>query len=332
MATLRASDDLFERSTMPFGEHLEQLRAALVKSSLWLALGTSIGFYFSEYLVDRMAAPFRQQLREYHVDRFAINFQRVTGTQPPKFFSDFMRHQQVIPRSGYVLTGSGLDEPLDFESTGQSPKHQWLAALAEGKVSGLKRQVWLEPIPDNLTSIGIFEGFFVYFQASLVVGVTVALPGMFWHVWSFVAAGLYPHERRYVYRLLPLSVGLFVAGAAVAYFVMIDLLIGEMLQYNLGLDIEIQPRLKDCFSLAMWMPLVFGLCFQLPLVMVVLVALQLVTPQTFLAQQRIALLAITLLSMVLTPADPYTFLGLMIPLVMLYYVGVALCWKGPRAR
>ncbi len=155
---------------------------------------------------------------------------------------------------------------------------------------------------------------------------------MFWHVWSFVAAGLYPHERRYVYRLLPLSVGLFVAGAAVAYFVMIDLLIGEMLQYNLGLDIEIQPRLKDCFSLAMWMPLVFGLCFQLPLVMVVLVALQLVTPQTFLAQQRIALLAITLLSMVLTPADPYTFLGLMIPLVMLYYVGVALCWKGPRAR
>ncbi len=105
---------------------------------------------------------------------------------------------------------------------------------------------------------------------------------MFWHVWSFVAAGLYRHERRKVYQMLPLSIVLFIFGAALAYFVMIDLLIAVMLPYNSDLGIEIQPRLKDCFSVALWLPLIFGLCFQLPLVMWVLSMLGIATAQDFL--------------------------------------------------
>ncbi len=324
MVSLRMTDDLFERHTMSFGEHLEQLRAALVKACLWLAVGTAIGLYFSEHVVQWMSEPFRQQLRQYHVDRMAVTFQQAIGTRPPDYFLEFLERQQVIPRSGYVLEAPELNSSMDFREAAASPRHAWLQWLADGHITNLRRHVWLEPIPDSLNSFGIFEGFFIYLQASLIVGVVLALPGMFWHLWNFIAAGLYPHERRKVYTLLPMAIVLFIAGASLAYFVMIDLLIEVMLRYNVGLGIEIQPRIKDCFSLAMWMPLIFGLSFQLPMAMMILSMLELVSTQAYIEHQKLALLAITLVSMLLTPADPYTFIGLMIPLGLLYYVGIAL--------
>lgn len=325
MATTRVTDDLFERNTMSFGEHLEQLRMALAKAGLWLAIGTAIGLYYSEPVVQWISAPFREQLRQYHINRVAGAYRSVFRTEPPAFFLEFMHKQQVVPRSGFVLDAAEFDRSLSFSEAGDSTRDAWMQSLADEKIPNLKRQVWLEPIPDNLNSFGIFEGFAIYLQASLIVGITLGLPGMFWHLWNFIAAGLYPYERRKVYKFLPLSVVLFLAGASLAYFVMIELLVQVMLQYNVGLGVEIQPRLKDCFSLAMWLPLIFGLCFQLPLAMMVLAALGLVSAETFIVHQKVAILAITLVSMLLTPADPYTFIGLLIPLALLYYVGIGLC-------
>lgn len=325
MVTLHTPDDLFQRSSMSFGEHLEQLRLTLMKACLWLAAGTAIGLYFSEPVVQWMSEPFRTQLRQYHLDRLSRAFKSAVGTEPRGDLMALLHKRHLIPREGFVLECEPLNRSLDFSTAAELPREDWLETLTAERSITLKRQVRLEPIADNLNSFGLFEGFFIYLQASLIVGVAIALPGMFWHLWSFIAAGLYPHERRKVYQLLPLSVVLFIAGAALAYFVMIDLLVKVMLQYNVSLGVEIQPRLKDCFSLAMWLPLLFGLCFQLPLAMMILATLQLVTAQHFLAHQKIALLAITLISMILTPADPYTFIGLLIPLTILYYVGIVLC-------
>ena len=58
----------------------------------------------------------------------------------------------------------------------------------------------------------------IYLKASLLVGVVLASPWVFYQIWQFVAAGLYPHERRYVHIFLPMSLVLFLAGAAIAYF------------------------------------------------------------------------------------------------------------------
>lgn len=319
------TDDLFERNTMSFGEHLEELRTALVKACLWLALGTSIGLYYSEQLVQWMSAPFRQQLRQYRIDKATDAFRTSLNAEPPKFFLDFMLKQQVVPRAGFVMDTPDLNRSLSLAEAAESSREAWMQLLAGGAVPNLKRQVWLEPIPDSLSSFGIFEGFYIYLQASLIVGITLGLPGIFWHLWNFVAAGLYAHERRKVYKFLPLGVMLFLAGASLAYFVMIELLVRVMLQYNIGMGVEVQPRLTDCFSLAMWLPLIFGLCFQLPLAMMILTTLGLVSAQSFIAHQRVAVLIITFVSMLLTPADPYTFVGLLIPLALLYYVGIALC-------
>jgi sec-independent protein translocase protein TatC len=76
----------------------------------------------------------------------------------------------------------------------------------------------------------------------------------------------------------------------------------------------------------------FGLSFQLPLVMVVLDRISLVPARLFREQRRWAILIIAFISMVLTPADPVSMLSMMIPLLILYEVGLVLCGRGSSAR
>jgi sec-independent protein translocase protein TatC len=83
-------------------------------------------------------------------------------------------------------------------------------------------------------------------------------------------------------------------------------------------------------SFALFLPLGFGIAFQLPIVMLGLHRFGIVSVKTFLAQWRIAVLAIAFLSMLLTPADIYSMLGLFIPLVALYFFGIILCKYMPQ--
>src|SRR5207244_5641711 len=66
--------------------------------------------------------------------------------------------------------------------------------------------------PRELTTLSAQEAMFVYFKVSIIAGLVIASPWVFWQIWSFIAAGLYPNEKRYVHVYLPVSVGLFVAG------------------------------------------------------------------------------------------------------------------------
>ncbi len=327
----RMTDDLFERSTMSFGEHLEQLRVTLLKAFCWLAVGTLVGLYFSDQVVQIIARPFRAQLRQYQLDKLSRSFERANQIAPAPLMLEWMSRHQVVPKRSYQvdIPEFGTWRPLKDESPADDL--DWLRLLSAQPELQIKEQVTFETMATNLNSFGIFDSFFIYLQASFAVGVTLGLPGMCWHLWQFIAAGLYPQERRSVVVLIPLASLLFLSGAALAYFVILELVLEVMFNYSTGLDIDLQPRLKDCFSFALWLPVLFGLAFQLPLVMLVLSWLKLASAGFYIEHQRMAILAISLLSMVLTPADPYTFMGLLLPLLLLYYCGIALCRIRPVA-
>jgi sec-independent protein translocase protein TatC len=84
-------------------------------------------------------------------------------------------------------------------------------------------------------------------------------------------------------------------------------------------------------SFALLLPLGFGVAFQLPLVMLVIERLGIITVQTYLSQWRIAILAIAFISMILTPADMASMIGMSVPLVGLYFLGIAMCHYLPRS-
>jgi sec-independent protein translocase protein TatC len=162
-------------------------------------------------------------------------------------------------------------------------------------------------------------------KASLVVGAMLASPLIFYFLWQFVAAGLYGHERNYVYVFLPLSLGLFFAGAALAFFVAIDYVMDFLFWFNAQMGVNPTPQISEWMSFILVLPLGFGISFQLPLVMLFLERVGIFSIQDYLQKWRVAVLAISVISMFLTPADPGSMLLMAVPLVILYFGGIGLC-------
>jgi sec-independent protein translocase protein TatC len=103
-----------------------------------------------------------------------------------------------------------------------------------------------------------------------------------------------------------------------------------LLQFNKSLQIQPQIRLSEWISFASILPIMFGISFQLPLVMLFLDRISIFNVDTYREQRRMAILVIAILSAILTPADPVSMLLMLIPMVFLYELGIRLCVWMPR--
>jgi sec-independent protein translocase protein TatC len=179
-------------------------------------------------------------------------------------------------------------------------------------------------------SLGVPEGFMIWLKASFITGFVIASPWVFYQLWMFVAAGLYPHEKKYVYIFLPFSLLLFLGGVYLALFWVFQPVLDFLFSNNAELGIDPDPRIGEWLSFFLMLPLGFGVAFQLPLVMLFMERIGIFTVNSYLAKWKIAVLSIVVLACVLTPADPVSFLFLGIPLLGLYFLGIAMCWFWPR--
>jgi sec-independent protein translocase protein TatC len=170
----------------------------------------------------------------------------------------------------------------------------------------------------------------VYFKVSLLCGVVLASPWIAYQIWAFIAAGMYPHERRYVYKYLPFSVGLFLAGVFLCQFVVVPGAVKALLGFNTWIDSDPDLRLNEWLSFAIILPLVFGLSFQTPLVMVFFNRLGVFGWQDYWSKWRYALFIIAVTAALLTPTpDAVTMMYLFAPMFGLYCVGVLICKHFP---
>ncbi len=192
-------------------------------------------------------------------------------------------------------------------------------------------QLW-KPAEVNPQSLTAPEVFMIWVKAGVITGLFIASPWLFYQIWVFVAAGLYKHEQRYVYIYLPFSLTLFFSGAALSFFFVFKPVLSFLFEFNAGMGIEPQPRIGDWLSFVMFLPLGFGIAFQLPLVMLMLNRIGLFELQSYLNKWRVAILVIFVVSMFLTPADPISLILLAIPLSFLYFLGIGLCKWMPRGR
>jgi sec-independent protein translocase protein TatC len=313
---------------MTFGEHLEELRIALAKASIWLGVGLLIGLPMASSVVRYMQGPLEASLEKFYRKQSesemakALNLDSVSQD-----LSEWMKEKKVASQMMWV-------DPRRLRHQDSSDAEILRNADSEGLPDPVKlMQLRLfVPIDANTEALGLQEPFMIWLKAALVVAVVVASPGIFFHLWQFIAAGLYPHERRYVYFFLPVSLLLFWAGAALAFFVIFRLVIDFLLEFNSSMGIGASPRLTDYMSFALFLPLGFGISFQLPLVMLVLERLGLVSVQTYLSQWRVAILVIAFISMILTPAEISSMVGMAVPLIALYFLGIAMCHYLPRSN
>jgi sec-independent protein translocase protein TatC len=195
--------------------------------------------------------------------------------------------------------------------------------------------IWRQAKDDprvSAQSLNAHEAFMIYLKASLLVGAVLASPWIFYQIWIFVAAGLYPHEKRYVNIYLPFSIGLFLLGVSVAFFFVFEPVLDFLFTFNRYLDISPAPRITEWLGFVLMLPLGFGIAFQLPLVMLFLERIGIMTVKAYLSYWRVAILVIFVIAAILTPPDPWSMSLLAFPLSLLYFGGILLCKLMPKGR
>ena len=221
-----------------------------------------------------------------------------------------------------------------FQQSGASPNAAAPgAAIPTPSTEKLQELLLWRPIENDprtrTKSLSGQEPFMIWMKAALIAGLCIASPWVFYQLWMFVAAGLYPTERKYVHIFLPFSIGLFLFGVVCSTFVFPPIL-KFFLSFNRSMGIEPEPRITEWLSFVLFLPLGFGLTFQLPLVMLFLERIGVMTVRGYLKQWRIAVLVIWIIAAIVTPGDPYSIFLLGLPMTLLFFGGVLLCHWWPR--
>lgn len=196
--------------------------------------------------------------------------------------------------------------------------------VTELDVIGLLKRPITPLVPDGmLLFTSPTEPMTVTLKLSFVVGLILALPIIVYHVWAFLSPALFDREKKVVVPALAGGFVLFLLGVAMAYFLVLPL----GLRFLLGFQTQaLSPiiTIGEYLRFATRLILAFGVIFELPLVLLLLAFLGLITADTLRRFRRHAIVAVSVLSAILTPADVGTMLMMMGPLVLLYEFSILL--------
>ncbi|MEN6350485.1 MAG: twin-arginine translocase subunit TatC [Syntrophomonas sp.] len=180
----------------------------------------------------------------------------------------------------------------------------------------------LRLLDQRLIVTGVTEAFFVKLLLSFYAGFVLAFPIVVWSVWRFFKPALYPHERKYVYILLPVSVFLFTAGVLFSYFGILPLVL-KFFIYIAGANLETMFKVDQYVSFVTAFTLPFGLVFELPVVVYFLTKFGIVKAEMLAKNRKYALLIIVVLAAALTPGpDPFSQMMMAGPVYLLYEISI----------
>lgn len=178
------------------------------------------------------------------------------------------------------------------------------------------------------------EPVLVKLQVSAVTGVVIALPILLWQIWSFIMPGLKKNERKYLYMIVPASVVLFLGGAAFVYFGVLPICL-KFLLFAGGNAVDYTPFLtkSSYLKFILTFMLTFGVVFQLPVVLILLMRLGFLSPKTLAKYRKWAFFAIILITVLLSPTPDLPSQFLMAgPMYLLYELSIWIGYLITRER
>ena len=176
------------------------------------------------------------------------------------------------------------------------------------------------------------DPFQITLSAAVAIGVVLALPVIVYQVWAFLAPALYQHEKKLVIPVIFGAIALFLAGVSLSFFVVLPLAVSWLMGFQTA---SLTPMITagDYFDFAVSMSLAFGLCFELPIVILALALLGIVNPAMLNRFRRHAIAACVVVGAFLTPGDLiWTTVAMAVPLYFLYEISVLLTYVIYRRR
>lgn len=366
-------DDIFDKTRMSFGDHIEELRARMIRALLWLVLFLVLGFVLDAVgqavgnpnigvgkpMLTIITDPVETQVRDFYdrrtdrafqeklknFDQEAIQQQRLNDIKAKLYDADGNRigdYSNLTGEERELILGQSEEMPVvlpveAFTGVFGPPK--------EGAPKEIVTKMRVYPAHLNylsskgqtllgakqyLSTLSVQEGFVVYFKVSIICGLVLGSPMILYQFWAFVGAGLYPHEKRYVSVFFWPSLLLFLGGVLLCQFLVLPGAVKALLKFNEFLGFDPDIRLREWLSLALVLPLVFGLSFQTPVVMIFLNRIGMFTAEDYLRKWRYACFIIAILAALLTPTpDIITMLYMFIPMFGLYLAGIVFCYYFP---
>lgn len=190
---------------------------------------------------------------------------------------------------------------------------------------------------NRLIYTGLTEAFFTYLKVAFFSGAFITFPVILIQVWIFMAPGLYRNERAAFLPFLVATPVLFFLGAACVYYLVLPIAWDYFLSFQVSADeavlpIQLEARVSEYLDLIMTMVFAFGLCFQLPVILMLFAHAGFVTAEWLAAQRKYMIIVIFIVAAILTPPDVISQILLAVPMMILYEISILMIRKGVKRR
>jgi sec-independent protein translocase protein TatC len=339
----------------PFLDHLEDLRVMITRIVITLVVSMVICFTFQKQLMEVLRRPVEQ----VWITQLEAKLPQSTGTAPRPLDVEAWEKAKTLERAAAGLEAGqrelfyqSSDAELVFHAKSVALLRAALA-LPEEKRGGflaaldapadLKRQVEAlvktAPSPEvdtrgNLKLMSALkptETFMLSMKLSFFAGIILAFPLLLMFVLQFILPGLHANEKRVLWPSMLVGFGLFLGGVLFAYYGVLPRALTFFSEWGGSLGVSNDWRIGEYISFATQFTLLFGLSFELPVVVMVFVKLGLLSYETMSKTRSYAIVGIFVAAAVLTPTpDVPTLLLMALPMIILYEICIWLAWLDRR--
>lgn len=219
----------------------------------------------------------------------------------------------------FVFKGIVFDQIILAPKEPGFPTNRWLCRL--GEILNLKR-ICINQDPFSLQTVKMAEQFSMHIIVSLVAGIVVAFPYIFWEFWRFIVPAMYEKEKKTATGAVFYTSMLFILGVAFGYYIIAPLSVNFLGNYRVSESVISAPTLRSYVQTVTSVVLAAGIVFQLPILVYFLSRVGLVTPNFLKRYRRHAVILIVTLSAIITPPDVFSQVLVALPLMILYEVGI----------
>jgi sec-independent protein translocase protein TatC len=316
---------------MSLGDHLEELRSRLMLAILGLVIGTVICLFFGRRIIRFIEGPYLKVTREYTSAK--IRKGGSLGIQKIQFPSTYL--SEAFCANLLQALGSDPNAPDIDPNNVTFVQGIWTRTLREladdpNYVDAIADDIYSDS--HQLQVLAPADPFVGFIKISMISGLIISSPWVFYQLWMFIAAGLYEHEKRYVRMAVPFSTALFVTGALFFLFKVAAISLKFFLIFGDLIGVSSNWTFQKYISFVTMLMLVFGVGFQTPIVVFVLNRTGIVSIEGLRRSRKFVILGIVIIAAMATPPDVVSQVGLAIPLYALFELGILLSWFAERRK
>jgi len=338
-------------SEKPFMEHLEDLRDVIVKVVITLFIATIACYIFRGALIDILRQPMEVVWNNIQVGKLPKSISPdlweqakktahassgLNSKQQTHLYAQFENKQLRY----YAQTATYYRAALLIENTEESPdkRKEFVKSFPEiDQETKDLLQILLEKQPSAalnakgsvvyMQSLKPTETFMLAIKLSIFAGIIISFPFLLYFILQFVLPGLKHNERKALWPALIIGFGLFLLGVFFCYFLVLPKALDFFFTYSAGMGVENEWRIGDYITFTTQFTLIFGLAFELPVVVMTLVKIGLLSYQTMSNTRSYAVLTIFIVGAIITPTgDALTLSLLAVPMCLLYEICIWLAY------